>query len=623
MAKNIKHLIKIYDEYKKIKGYSEGEVVQPYESDDSNFSELKKKFQKVFSTPTPTPPPEDSQEDKYAKIRKQNRANFGYSQGGKVEKPHNKANLQKLKEAFDSFLKEEGGYYDGGPIRGYSEGEVVQPDPMEGNVSPEQYAANLEALKKQYKSTPVQGDDQLITADNNQPDQSEDTKSAEDKLVEEPYADEELAAKLKEEKPDEEMADEDSDEEDDSEPETMVASKKDSKEEPKKEDKSRELASNEKLEELQYTPSQAPENDLARAQKQRDMNIAGQQIMKGAALFGAGASKTDPTQALKSIGDNDQYVNLPVLKYQEQMKNQGKDPSSPMTKAVENYLTSKGLKTIKGASADDYLKFMPFLAKDEALKTQINKVITQQAGALERNSASNKTKTEIADKNRDAAMERTKMGNEGKVAAAKAGQEARMGKEQRDAQVKAENDLNSTRGKQALMMAQRNLMSVKNAQKMLQEFPDTNKWTPQQVALFNSEIAKIATGGVPTEGQLHELANPTAASKVAEYAQKLANVPVGAEQGKFIANNKKYLEGLSDVSHQTIKDNMGNTIKAYEDKLGPEAYKKLLYRHSDALGLLTPAQEKGLDAVMQAKGIPREEAIKALVKQGVIKDLSY
>ena len=600
-------------------GYADGGEVadsSPAASDD-----IKSVLKKVFGAkPSPTPK-DDTLDDKYKKIRAQNRTNItgepseAYSQGGMVP-----------------------GSFTG---KMYADGGEVEDDSSQ-NLSPEEFQAHLDDLKAQGKTlVGDQGDTQYITAqapsdDSETPADENDVAEKEnpdDKELEDELANEDFKAKeesdKEEPKKDEKEREPASDEKD--EEKDQEAEKEDAQEDEKDEADSDQ--NGDRSEPSEDKPDQSdvsallqrmnPSQDLANAQKQRDTNIALQGINRGGALIGAGLARSNPQQALNTISEGDKFVGVPVQKYEEQVQNQQNDPNSPMSKVMKQYLQQKGFQTPNNASAADLFKVAPFLSKDAALENAIRKVLLTQGGAQQRSELTNKTKADIAEKNRQAAMERALVGNQGKIAAAKAGQEARMGKEQRDAQVKAEIDLNSTRGKQALMMAQRNLVSVRNAQKMLEEFPDPNKWTPQQVQLFNSEIAKIAQGGAPTEGQIKELSNPTAASSLANFTQRLTNVPVGADQGKFIALNKKYLEGLGDVSHQVIRDNVGNVVKSYQDKLTPDAYKNMLYRHSDMLGLYTPSEERGIGAVMAAKGISRQDAIKALVDQKLIKDVNY
>jgi len=427
MSKNVKHLIKIYDEYKTIKGYSDGGKVKGYYDGEDVQSDTQKskpeksladKLKDYFSTrPTQT---QQVNPDKAKSFS--NSFNSTYSEGGKVEKPHNKANLHKLKESFDSFLKEEG-YYDGGPVQGFADGGGVQPDPTTGNIDPNS-PEGLELIKNANYPTPaytpnidskIKGDEQLVDSDINHRDKSEDTKSAEDKLIEEPYADEELAAKLKEEKPDEKVADdEDSeDEEDDSEPETAVV-----KGEPKKDEEPRKVASNDNSDQLQYTPSQNQPNALQTAQRQRDINIAMQGFQKNAALAAAGLTKTNPDQRLKIIDQQDQYVNLPVQKYQEQIANLKHDPNSDYSKqyaAAAAKLMGIDPSKLAGMSGDTLDKIVPLTVKkmgNDFAISKLNKQIESKEDIATKNRESREKIADKAQKTQDqrnkAYEERTK-----------------------------------------------------------------------------------------------------------------------------------------------------------------------------------------------------------------------
>lgn len=362
--------------------------------------------------------------------------------------------------------------------------------------------------------------------------------------------------------------------------------------------------------------------NLKDAQRQANQRASLQDMQRGAALMGAGLAHANPNAVIGNI-NKQQDPNAPIEQYQQQIADQGNEPDSPMSQTIANYAKSKGLAIPDGASGNAILKTLPFLAKDQALQTQLKKVAYTSQVKIDEDQKNREAQAQLQ-KDKDAeAMKRTQTAGGFKVSAAKAGQEAKMAKEGRDAEVKAESDLNSTRGKQALMMAQKNMMAVKNAQRMLQEFPDTDKWTSSQVNLFNTELVKIASTGVPTESQLSELSNPTAAMSASKLASKITNVPVGAQQGKFIALNKQYLDGLGEVSKKVITENLGNTLKSYEGKLSPESYKNMLYRHSDMLGLYTPKEEQGISAVVNSKGISRQEAIRALIKAKKIKDVNY
>jgi hypothetical protein len=637
--KNLKKLKGAFDKFvdeEGKEGYADGGSVSSDDSSDPILNVIHaigKKFNppKASATPNPSPSPED----KYQQIREQNAQNFGHSSAG---------------------------YSDGGRVPGnfsgrmYADGAApVEPDDDDNDVDDNSNVASApQTPAPTPASAPVisQGPDNSVKMDLGDipimaskapdegpyPGEEEDAEQTSDQTTAAQLALQdldddkldELHAHVQAEKDKREGKDKDAESEEDKALEDKMAAEDQTAQEQTPDDQSTSgarlvAALNPSDEDQEEQPQQQSslQQQLAKAQAQRDAILRADQMSRADELLAAGIAGHGASPASPSYINNTAMANAPVQSLQEKLSLQQSDPKSSVSQVVRQYMTSKGLQVPQNASADDLFKVAPFLAKDQALQNAIQKVMLQQGGAMQRSQLSNQTKQQIADQNREAAMQRQLAANKARVEAATAGQEAKQAKEERDANVKAETDINSTRGKQALMIAQRNLMAVKNAQKMLQEFPDTNKWTPQQVALFNSEIGKIATSGVPTEGMTNELSNPTAASGMAKFASKITNVPVGADQGKFIALNKQYLDGLKDVAQQTITDNLGNTIKAYQPKLGDDAYKNLVYRHSDMLGLYSPAEERGISAVMKAKGLSRQDAIKALVQEKVLKDVNY
>lgn len=106
------------------------------------------------------------------------------------------------------------------------------------------------------------------------------------------------------------------------------------------------------------------QNDLKEAQRQRDMNIAGQNISKGAALLYSGISGANPDTALGIVKDNDKYVSLPVQKYEEQIANQKNDPNSNMSDAYRQLYTKvTGQTAPETWSAADLEKVSPLFEK--------------------------------------------------------------------------------------------------------------------------------------------------------------------------------------------------------------------------------------------------------------------
>lgn len=380
------------------------------------------------------------------------------------------------------------------------------------------------------------------------------------------------------------------------------------------------------------TPTNQSADDLKAAQKARDFNVLNQEVAKYGALAGAGFAgksgiRVDPSESLKVIGSNDQYSNLPVQKYEEQISNQQNDPNSAVSKTARDYMKNNyHIDVPDNASYGDLGKMFPMIKSDQSLKVAMQKVVMQQTGAGQRNAATNTQKQLAIDaENKRAADALASHEKEGalnrknRIDTQKAGQEAKQsGSEQ-----KAEQAMSNARSKPALAMAQRNLVYIQNMKKMFEDYGDPDQWTPAQVSAWNTEKAKVAQGGTPTESMIHELSNPTYGNQMAGLIQKFTATPTGAGQGKFISQDRKYIDGLQDVSQGVVKGNVGDVLKSYQSGLNNDAYKNLLYRHSDALGLFNQNQEKGINAVMAAKGLSRQDAIKALINQNILKDVNY
>lgn len=105
-------------------------------------------------------------------------------------------------------------------------------------------------------------------------------------------------------------------------------------------------------------------DQLKEAQKQRDNNISGNQIMKGLTLASSGISHTNPDRALKLLEDQDKYVNLPVQKFEENQANQKNDPKSKVSEAYRQlYGKLMGTPAPEGWSASDLEKVSPLFEK--------------------------------------------------------------------------------------------------------------------------------------------------------------------------------------------------------------------------------------------------------------------
>lgn len=171
------------------------------------------------------------------------------------------------------------------------------------------------------------------------------------------------------------------------------------------------------------------------------------------------------------------------------------------------------------------------------------------------------------------------------------------------------------RGNRALQQAQLNMLSADNARSLLKG-KDLDKLTNQDIQLLNSEIAKIATGGVPTESGVQHLLSPTLEKKAAEFTQFLSNNPTPAMAGAFLKKNKQYLDELYNNSANKVSDYQENILKANKGRLTPEAYERQAQDNKIfQYRTYSPEKEAGIANFMEKNNITdRNEAIQQLRK---------
>lgn len=566
MSKRIDHLIKIYSEYKKIKGMADGgkvdysdvgrrskimsdrdqqdkDLAQEISGNDENiksllyrakdrnqsearemlgysdggniksdndmYDKISDSFRKVTGA-KPKVPPEETQEQRFERIRQDN-----------TERSSGK---RPSLESMDSDYNTQTMYSDGG-LTGYSDGEDVkaEDDTPEGDL-PE---ADL----------PKEGEEP------------------------EPYDSEEEPAAIRAER---DIPDEESDD--------IIAST-----EP-------EFQQESPLSRLINSPKFSSQ-ELAKAQNQRDLNLASAQIQRGAALMGGGIGHADPTLALKSIDETAKNADIPVKKFEEQVTNQKNDPTSDYSKAYASSVAEiLGLDPSKteGISGVTLDKIVPIGLKKQASEMAIQKTLLQQSGAFQRSQLGSETKSSIADANRDAANKRaqtrdaierqkadaaTKNAEGNKELKTQAGQDRAL---QQTKQM-----LESARGNPAAAQAEKDLYSVDKANSLFKLYPDLNKVPDAQVGLITQEIAKIAQGGVPTGHELEALKPNTPESRLQKLFGQVTNQPTSANLGAYLKELQKYTNALKGDAKKVIQDKYGRVIESSKKQLGDDNYKSL------------------------------------------------
>lgn len=338
--------------------------------------------------------------------------------------------------------------------------------------------------------------------------------------------------------------------------------------------------------------SKGQQNALRDAQAQRDSNIAGQQLMKGAALFSAGKLKTSPEQSLKVIGENDRYVGLPVEKYSENIANQKNDPNSPMTKAVEQYLSSKGINPINGASAQDYLTYMPYLQKDQSLKAAMEKA---QLGIKSREGIAEASRV-AADLRNQRSVDATKESAKMRADAMKAGQDK---SQTRQSQRIAGQLVNRVQTDPIIKPSIQNLASLHKSKALLE-----NKGlplTPQVLADAEQDISSALTlrGMGATEGKIKRTELNTVGRMMAEAKQKYLNQPdidLRKEEPALVAQIYKTNKALIDDYDVTIAERKDDLAKEYETAYGDDPkLKKVVDQYKKKKIEINADDQKALD----------------------------
>lgn len=111
---------------------------------------------------------------------------------------------------------------------------------------------------------------------------------------------------------------------------------------------------------------------------------------------------------------------------------------------------------------------------------------------------------------------------------------------------------------------------VQNAKELIAMYPDPNKMPQAQVALLAHEMSKIASGGVGTEGGVHQLMPSTGVGTFQKALSYVLNEPTPANFGKFIKENSGYLEGLQKNARNVFGSAVQAKMQAYKNRVSPE-----------------------------------------------------
>lgn len=135
--------------------------------------------------------------------------------------------------------------------------------------------------------------------------------------------------------------------------------------------------------------------------------------------------------------------------------------------------------------------------------------------------------------------------------------------------------LESARGNPAVGQAEKDIYAVNKLDSLVNLYGDPNKLNPAQVQLVATEVAKIASGGVPSIHELQGLNPSTISSGLAKLAQTVTNKPTPANAGAFVKAMQDYGVSLKKDAQSVIQDKYGRVIESKRRSLTPEDYQSL------------------------------------------------
>lgn len=136
---------------------------------------------------------------------------------------------------------------------------------------------------------------------------------------------------------------------------------------------------------------------------------------------------------------------------------------------------------------------------------------------------------------------------------------------------KANAELESTRSDPAIQIAKRNLLLANNAIDVFKNYRgDLNKVPESLANLFYLEEAKMASGGSPTESELHSINDPTYLSGLQALKSKLFNQPEGAGKAEFLPMHMDYVKSLRKNAEDFLRSNFDRKLKPWEAHLSKE-----------------------------------------------------
>lgn len=284
----------------------------------------------------------------------------------------------------------------------------------------------------------------------------------------------------------------------------------------------------------------------------RDQQKENAQFQQQSTMLQHGQQKNPMTGLLEETPEQQQKEKLGLLKLQGEAD--FVDPNSNRAKSVNKFYQSQGFNT-EGMTIPD-----------------VEKVVSPMASLA----VKERTASKLADKKTSGEQD-------------KALQNVVM-------------QLESARGNPAVGQAEKDLYSAKKAQALFNKYKDPNQMSSPEVQLYATEIAKIASGGVPTIHELEGLNPSTLPKSLAQAAQIFSNKPEPANAAEFLKRFNEYGNILQKDAQEVLQDKYGRVIDVNRDRVGEKNYGNLQKKYINRFN--NEESPKGL--LSQTSGYPKQ-----------------
>jgi hypothetical protein len=284
--------------------------------------------------------------------------------------------------------------------------------------------------------------------------------------------------------------------------------------------------------------------DLAQLLAERRKDLSNAQMTKGFEQLGAGLARITPD--LSGYKEQVERSNLPIEDYMALQKNEANDPKSGISQGMRDYMSKQlGINVSADATAAQIGQVAPMVLKQMQAKQAQAAKSADLAARLKEKQMEVASRAQMTQAYKDLARQ------------------DKQNKQGQDQANKTFTQAEQLRGNPAIQQDMRTIQRVQNAMSIIKQYKNPNDIPPNVLNILNTDLATIASGGVPGEGLIHEVATPTFMSKAAGGIQQFLNKPTGANAAAFVKQNENIFNTLASDAQTRLQERyrrIGNTL---------------------------------------------------------------